>query len=135
MTDKKPVAGERVVEEKRIPLVEERVRIDKVMREGGTVEVRLTPVEETATVREQVARETVTAKRVPIDRVIDAEPQVREEGDVTIIPVTEQRARVVVETVLVEEIHLTRERREETFEQDVTLRRTEAVVDRSEPGS
>ena len=125
--------GPRIVEEERIPLIEERVRIDKIAREGGTVQVHVRPTEETVKINEQVTRETVTARRVPVDRVVETVPEIREDGDTTIIPVTEQRVRIVLETVLVEEIHLVRERTTKTVEQEVTLRRTEATVDRSDP--
>ena len=117
------------IEEEIIPIVEERVRLDKTVRQGRTVTVRTRPVTETVTLSEPVMRENVSVERVPVGEAVTAIPPVREEGDLTVIPVVEEQVRVVVEQVLVEEIHLRRTREEtvETFE--VERRRTEVEID------
>ena len=58
-----------------------------------------------------------------------------EEGDVTIIPVVEERAVLVTRLFVVEEIHIRRTRVTETVEVPVTLRRQRAVVEQLEPGA
>lgn len=117
------------IEEEVIPIVEERVRFDKTVKQGRTVTVRTRPVAETVTLSEPVMRERVSVERVPIGQVVTEIPPTREEGDLTVIPVVEERIRVVVEQVLVEEIHL-RRIREETIEQiEVERRRTEVEID------
>ena len=121
-------AGERLVEEERIPLVEERLVAEKVMREGRTVTVTTRPVANETKISEPVLRETVSVERVPVGSVVDAIPQVREEGELTVIPVVEERLRVVRELVLVEEVHLRRTRREELHEETVTTVRTEVDI-------
>lgn len=118
-----------VIEEERIPLVEERIAIERRMREGRSVSVTTRPVTEEVTVREPVMREEVTIERVPVGAVVDRMPAIREDGDLTVIPVVEQRPRIVMDLVLVEEIHMRRTRREETHEQVVTLTRTEVDID------
>ncbi|OBX17557.1 hypothetical protein A9995_15575 [Erythrobacter sp. QSSC1-22B] len=119
----------KVVEEEIIPLVEERVRFDKISKQGRTVTVRTHPVTETVTVSEPVIRESVSVERVPIGRVVTEIPPVREEDDLTVIPVVEEQVRVVVEQVLVEEIHLRRTREETVEEFEVERRRTEVEID------
>ena len=122
-----------IVEEVRIPVVEERVAIDKIIREGRSVTVTTTPVVDEHTVSEQVTRETVSTRRVPVDRVVDAVPETIVDGDTTIIPVVEERLVVTKELVLKEEIHLTRTRTTETQSQNVTLARTEVAIDTTDP--
>ena len=129
MTNKTPQDAARVVEEERIPLVEERVTFDRQVREGRTVRVQTRPVHETVTISEPVSRDEVSVERVPVGKVVDEIPPTREEGDVTIIPVVQERARVIIERVLTEEIHLRRTRSTKTTETDVELRRTEVEID------
>lgn len=123
------LSGRVVVEEERIPLIEEQVVIEKRQETGRTVSVTTRPVTEDVTVREPVMRESVTVERVPVGAVVDRMPEVREDGDLTVIPVVEERVRIVTELVLVEEIHLRRTRREDVHEETVTLARTEVDID------
>lgn len=116
-----------IVEEEIIPIVEERVRLEKRAREGRSVTVRTRPVTETVELSAPVTREHVEVRRVPIDRLVEAVPDIREEGDLTIIPVVEERLRVVVDLVLVEEIHL--ERTSETIDQTLTVERRRTEID------
>ncbi len=112
-----------------IPLVEETIAIERQMREGRTVTVSTRPVTEEIAISEPVSSEEVTVERVPVGLVIDRVPEVREEGDLTIVPVIEERVRVVRELVLVEEIHLRRVRTERLHEETVTTVRTEVDID------
>ena len=82
------------------------------------------------TVSETLARETVDVERIPVGRVVEARPEVRQEGDVTIVPVVEERLVVRKELVLTEEIRLTRRRDTEAIEQAHTVRRERAEVTR-----
>jgi stress response protein YsnF len=128
-TDKTDPARGTVVEEAVLPVVEERVRIDKTVEQGRTVTVTTRPVTETETLSQKLAHERVTVERVPIGQVVSEMPSVREEGDLTVIPVVEQRARVVLEQVLVEEIHLRRTREETVENFEVERQRTEVDID------
>jgi len=118
----------RLIEEQRIPLVEERLELGRRVRER-TVTVTTRPVTEQVKVSQPVLRETVTVERVPIGRVVDAAPPVREDPDLTVIPVMEERVRIVRELILVEEIHLRRNRRDVLHEETVSRRRTEVDVE------
>ncbi|WP_228242695.1 DUF2382 domain-containing protein [Porphyrobacter sp. GA68] len=120
--------GEHLIEEERIPLVEERLVADRVLREGRTVTVSTRPVARDTIIREPVLRETVSVERVPVGAVVADLPPIREDGDLTVIPVVEERVRVVRELVLVEEVHLHRTRHEELHEETVTTLRTEVEV-------
>jgi stress response protein YsnF len=67
---------------------------------------------------------------VPIDKVVDAVPTVRTEGDVTIVPVLEEVLVVETKLVLKEEIHIRHRVETENVEVPVVLRRQRAVVER-----
>lgn len=110
--------------------VEEVLTVDKQIRETDQVSVRTRPVEEQVVVREELWSEAVDVERVPVGREIDEVPKVEARGDVTVVPIVEERLVVRKVLFLVEEIHLRRETRTETSEIPVTLRRTEVEVTR-----
>ena len=67
---------------------------------------------------------------MPVDREVEAAPEIRTDGDVTIIPVVEERIIVAKQLVLKEEIHIRRRRSVETVQIPVSLRRQQGVVTR-----
>lgn len=115
-----------------IPIVEERLATSKVKVETGRVRVRTIVEEQQETIRDQLTRATVDVERVPMNVEVAEPPQVREDGDTTIIPVFEEVLVVQKKLMLVEEIHLHRRSAVEDFEQPVTLRAQRAVVEREE---
>ena len=113
-----------------LPLVEETATIHK--REVVTGKVRVRTVTDTV---EELARaslqsDAVEVTRVPIDQVVDTAPEIRTEGDVTIVPVLEEVLVVTKQLVLKEELHIRRRVETETVEVPVTLRKQRAVVER-----
>lgn len=68
--------------------------------------------------------------RVSVDRKIDAIPDVVTEGELTIIPVVEERLVVTRELYLREEIHIRRVERTETVEVEATTRRQTSQIER-----
>jgi stress response protein YsnF len=123
-------SGARAVSEEIIPLVEETATVGK--REVVTGRVRVQTVTDTVEelARADVQRETVEVTRVPIDRMIETAPEIRTEGDVTILPVVEEVLVVEKRLVLKEELHIRRRVETETVEVPVTLRKQRAVVER-----
>lgn len=113
-----------------VPLVEERVSIDKRTIETGRVTVR-TVVEATdARVAESLLHYAAEVERVPVDREIDRAPEPRWEGDVLVVPVVEEFLVVEKRLRLVEELRIVRRRTVEEFETTVPLRRTRVQVER-----
>jgi stress response protein YsnF len=80
--------------------------------------------------RATLAGETVEVTRVPVDRQVASAPEVRTEGDVTIVPVVEEMLFVERRLVLREEIHIRRRPTETVVETPVELRRQRATVER-----
>jgi uncharacterized protein (TIGR02271 family) len=118
-----------------IPLVDETAAIDKQQVVTGRVRVRTVAdtIEEIA--HADLLREDVEVTRVPIDRVVDAPPQIRTDGDVTIVPVLEEVLVVEKRLVLKEELHIRRRIATEAVEVPVTLRKQRAIVERDTPES
>jgi stress response protein YsnF len=125
----------RTVAEEIIPVVEETAAIDKRQVVAGRVRVRTVTetVEELA--HASVQREDVEVTRVPIDRVVETVPEIRTDGDVTIVPVLEEVLVVEKRLVLKEELHIRRRAKTETVEVPVTLRKQRAVVERLDSGA
>ncbi len=116
-----------------IPVVEERIEIEKRSRRTGTVQARRRVREEEVAIDEPLERVEVEVVRVPVGRWIDAPLAMRQEGETTIIPVIEEVVVVEKRLRLVEEVHVTRRRRTHRHQDRVTVRRTEVEVAR-EPG-
>jgi len=131
--DKSLRSGTRTVSEEVIPLVEEAAIIGK--REVLTGRVRVQTVTDTVEelARADVQRETVEVTRVPVDRMVETAPEIRTEGDVTIVPVLEEVLVVEKRLVLKEELHIRRRVETETVEVPVTLRKQRAIVEREAP--
>lgn len=124
-----------MADELRIPIVEEEAHLTKtdVLREH--VRVHTSSEERAVVVREDLAREHVDFTRVPKDEEVARTPPVRIEGDVTIVPVVEERLVIEKRLFLVEELHL---RRTETFEAvaiPTTLRRTRVDIEHDDLSS
>jgi uncharacterized protein (TIGR02271 family) len=119
-----------------IPLVEEEAHVGKRTRTTGRVRIRTEVDEVEQLVAAELMQERVEVERVPVDRIVDAAPPVRTEGDVTIVPVLEEVLVVEKRLVLKEELRIRRSRRQETEEIPVRLRKQRAVVERlDEEGS
>lgn len=116
-----------------IPIVEERLVIDREVHETGVVRLKKSPVERTETVRVMTVEESVDVERVPVNRLLDGPIEVRQEGDVTIVPVMEEVAVVEKRLMLREEIRITRKRTQVPHEETVTLRSEDVVVERDRP--
>lgn len=116
-----------------LPLVEERVALTKRTIPTGRVRVET----RTETVQQhlpaQLSSEEVKVVRVPVNRRVDAMPPTTTEGDLTIIPVVEERLVVTRELYLREEVHVRRIRRQETVEIPVETRRQTVRIDRLSP--
>ena len=119
-------------EQLHIPIVEEEAHVTKRAVETEHVRVRTFTAEEEVIVREELRREQVEVTRVPVDREVAEAPAIRTEGEVTIVPVLEERLVVEKRLFLVEELHLRRRVATEEVAVPTTLRRTQVDVERTE---
>jgi uncharacterized protein (TIGR02271 family) len=121
-------AGEEAV----IPVVEEKVSISKRERETGRVVVHVTPHLRDETVDVPLAEEHVSIERVPVNQFVSGPVSVRQEGDVTVVPVLEEVLVVEKRLMLREEVRITRRRETRRHVEHVTLRTEEARVLRAD---
>ncbi|MCX5955340.1 MAG: YsnF/AvaK domain-containing protein [Cyanobacteria bacterium] len=114
-----------------IPVVEERLEVSRERVETGRVRISKSVESREVVVDDPLKRESVRIEHVPINQVVTGEvPQVREEGDVTVIPILEERVVTRTELVLVEEVRIHRDHSEYHDPQRVTLRKEVVAVDR-----
>lgn len=115
-----------------IPIVQEFFTVEKRVTETGRVRVRTVVDEQPVTLRETVLQSSVNVERLPIGRVVDSIPDVREEGGVTIVPIIEEQAYMAKRLVLVEEVRITRAHNQVPVELQTTRRVMHAVIERDD---
>jgi uncharacterized protein (TIGR02271 family) len=114
-----------------IPVIEEQVSISKRLVETGKVTIVKQVHEEQQQIDVPIVRENVRVERVTINQYVDAPPSVRQEGDTMIIPVLREVIVTQKKLLLVEEVHVTKERVEENDVRQVTLRQEEVHINRT----
>jgi uncharacterized protein (TIGR02271 family) len=117
--------------ERVIPLLREELEIDRRTMER-TIRIHKTVEERVETVEEPVVSESVEIDRVPVERFVDEAPPIREEGDVTIIPILEEVLVVEKRLMVREEVRIRRRTERHTDRRDVPLRREDVRVERGE---
>jgi len=116
--------------DKIVRLHSEDLQITRERIAGDTVRVRTVTSQHDRLVEEQLVHERIEIVRVPIGRVVDTVPDVRQDGDVTILPVVEEEIIVQKRLILKEEVHLRRVSVAEVHRETVILREQEAVITR-----
>ena len=111
-------------------LATEEVAVSKRVRRTSVRASRTTSTRDEV-VTADLSHEQVVVERVAVGRVVDAVPPVREEGDVTIMPVVEEELAVVRRLVLKEEVHLRRVRTVTPHSQTVSVRRQHLTITRT----
>ncbi|MGI4022785.1 MAG: YsnF/AvaK domain-containing protein [Janthinobacterium lividum] len=114
----------------KIALVEERLNIDIQKVETGTVQVHKKVILEQVTQEVQVTQEEVQIERVVMNQYVDAAPQVRYEGDTTIISVVKEVLVVEKRLMLVEELHISKKQTTSSATVTETLRKEEIEINR-----
>ena len=113
-----------------IPVVEETATVSTRRVVSGRVRIATQTEEINHLLPTDLASVEVDVVRVPIDRRIETIPDVVTEGEVTIIPVVEERLVVTRELYLREEIHVRRIERTETVDLPATTRRQTVQIER-----
>jgi stress response protein YsnF len=125
-----PLHAEQVV-----PLHAEQIDVDRVKRETGRVKISTVTRLREHVVDETLSEERVQVSHVDVGRVVDAVPDIRIEGDTTIIPVVEEVLVVEKRLLLKQEVHITRIRTTTRHQETIVLREQEAIVTRTGPGA
>jgi len=106
-----------------IPVVEEQAFVNKQVVQTGKVRITKRVSQHEELIDEPLLREEVTVERVPVNQYVDQAPQVRNEGDVMIIPVVQEQIVMQKRLVLVEELRVRKQTVETHQPQSVTLRK------------
>lgn len=114
----------------RMSLAAEAVVVSKRVRRTLVRASRTTSLRDEA-VEADLNHEQIVVERVAIGRIVDAVPPVRQDGDVTIMPVVEEEVVMVRRLILKEEVHLRRVRTTVPFAETVSLRRHTVSVTRT----
>jgi stress response protein YsnF len=114
-----------------IPLAEERMTVSKRPVERR-VRIRTVTEEFDDVFTEELVSERVDVQHVAVDQEVSEMPEVRFEGDLTIVPIVEERLVISKRLFVVEEVHIRRMQSVERVEQPVRLRKQRVVVERSE---
>jgi stress response protein YsnF len=117
----------------RVPVIAEELAIGtRTVDTGRGVRIHKTVVEQPVTVDERLARDEVEVRHVPVDRIVapDEAPANRYEGDTLVVPILEEVLVVERRVRIKEELHITRIRREEHYQQEVVLKAEQVSVER-----
>lgn len=127
MTERRviPDGGETV-----IPLHEEIASVAKRPVTRGRVRIDVRVAEREQVLEQALERHDVEIEHVPVGRVVEAVPEIRQDGDVLVIPVVEEEVVLVRRLVLREEIHVHRRATRRTGQVAVRLRAEQAVITR-----
>ena len=131
-----PARGDRTPTGKRtavIPVIHEQATVRKRIVETGKVKIskRVREYEEVVDIPH--VHEEVKVERVPVNQFVEEAPKVRAEGDITIVPVLEERHVVEKKLFLVEELHIRKERIESHQPQTIKVLKEEVDVKRIGP--
>jgi uncharacterized protein (TIGR02271 family) len=113
-----------------IPLHAEEVSIGKKQVATGRVKVSTVTHTREELIEQLLQSERVEVERVPVGQVVAKAPEVRTEGDITIIPVVEETVVLQRQLVLKEEVRIRRIRETQNHRESVVLRQQEAVITR-----
>jgi uncharacterized protein (TIGR02271 family) len=73
-----------------IPVFEEKLHVDKTISETDRVFIRTSVLERTEYADLDLRSDEATIERVPVGRIVDAPPAIRQEGGTVIVPVLEE---------------------------------------------
>ncbi|HLM01543.1 MAG TPA: YsnF/AvaK domain-containing protein [Pyrinomonadaceae bacterium] len=114
-----------------VPVIQEQVTVDKKIVETGKVRISKRVSQHEELIDVPILREQVNIERVPVNQVVDAPPQVRQEGDTMIIPIVEEQVFYQKRLVLVEELRIQKQIVEQHNPQQMTLLKEEVEINRT----
>lgn len=113
-----------------VSVLEETARIDKTVRESDRVWIKTSVQERTEFVDLELRTGEALIERVPINRIVEVAPGIREEGDIIIVPLLEEIVVVEKKLVLREEIHIRRHETVKHVREPIRLRSEQVSLER-----
>ena len=121
-------------EKKVLPVLEEELHVGKRKVETGATRIRKVVHEREETVDMPLLKEEVTVERVPVNTVIEAPVGIRQEGDVTVVPLIEEVLVVEKKLLLREELRISKRQTTVNEPRKEVLRSEQAVVEHVDQG-
>jgi uncharacterized protein (TIGR02271 family) len=88
------------VHEAIIPLYEESLSVARRRVARGRYRIDVRVVERDQSVEQTLERQDIEVERIAVGRMVEAAPEIRQEGDVMIIPIVEEEVVLVTRLVL-----------------------------------
>ncbi len=117
-----------------VPILEEELSVGKRVVETGGVRINKTVQVRQETVDVPLIEDHAEVERITVNRMVDAAPEVRHDGETLIVPILEEVLVVEKRLMLREELHIRLRRDQVHKPQQVTLRREEVEIERFAPG-
>lgn len=118
-------------QELRIPLTEERLRVEKRGIDAGVIRINKTVEEVQENIVVPIVRDDVEVQRVPLNQQLDAPAKSRQEGEWLIVPVMREVLVVEKRLMLVEEVRIRRTQITEQKEVRDTVRQERLTIEES----
>ncbi len=116
-----------------IPVFEEQLRVDKTASQTDRILIKTSVLERTEYADLELRSGEAIIERVAVDLIVDAPPEIRQEGDTIIVPVVEEIMVIEKRLLLKEEIHIRRQEVVQHIRQPVRLRSEEVSLERQSP--
>lgn len=116
-----------------VPVLEEELQVGKRKVDEGATRITKVVNEREVTVDMPLLQEEAHIERVPVNAVIDAPVGIRQEGDVTVVPLLEEVLVVEKKLLLREELRISRQKTTVSKPQTETLRSEQVVVEHVDP--
>ncbi len=115
--------------ERMIPLFEEQLSVGKTEVVTDRLRVSTTVEERPVLIEDVVERGNLRVERIAVDRAVAEAPEPRQEGDVLIVSIVEERLVVEKRLFVVEELHIIRSSTVERVAIPETIRTMRATVE------
>lgn len=112
-----------------IPVLEESISIGKRTVTSGLARIHVSVTQHEETVEALLKRQHILIDRVPMGMFVADAPTIRQEGNVTVIPVFEERLVTEKRLFLTEELRVRIDQTEQATRETVNLRREHAEVE------
>jgi len=117
-----------------IPVIEEKVQVDKQLVEKGSVRVTKLVREQEVPVNIPLVQEEHDIQRVTVNEYVETPPPpIRYDGDTMIVPVVQEVLVVEKRLLVVEELHITKKKVETQNTLHVNLKKEEIHIERISP--
>lgn len=130
MSNKSDNKKDVIMPQNSVSLAEERVELGTRKVVDRRIRITRSTRADEKLIETELTHENALIKRITKNEAVEPGniPQVRQEDDVTIIPVIEERIEIVKHYILTEEIHVIKKLTKETHQENITLRSQEINI-------